>query len=57
MWNFSSSVQLNISLVGQRMSEILSRTLEDKFHISKQPCIILCIILLYKDLTNEKKLT
>ena len=50
VWNFSSCVQLNISLVPCNhlwVANVLSRTLEEKFHVSLHPWIILYLTHLW----------
>ena len=44
IWNFSSCVQRDISLVRKLTREISRWTLEEKFHISSSPCIILYLL-------------
>ena len=39
MWNFSSSFQLDISLVSAANEWDIEWTREERFDISKQPCI------------------
>ena len=54
IWNFSSSFQLDMSLGSAANKGDIEWTREERFHISKQPCIPFFFIFYYM---NKKKST